>query len=254
MPSSNSTSALTIEAFRSNAEVLAMLGGKLVLENCDLARKRLQSLVGPDVEKYFLDMNQLEYVDSAGWGTMVGLKMVTNRSGIQMSFLSPSPRVLDIFHISKLDSVFEVVMGAEAEVIRTSLQKPELLLWREAPDQKQVGTSAEGLRFSGSLPGSDTENKRSARNADIERLSKIAIKELKLGNNSKVIDAYLQVLDIDAEDLSALNNLGVIYEKRPEWKEKAIRIWNRVLKVSQGRHDLTHSERAERHLKSLERP
>jgi len=110
------------------------------------------------------------------------------------------------------------------------------------------------LRFSGSLPGSDTEKKRSARNADIERLSKIAIEELKLGNNSKVIDAYLQVLDIDAEDLSALNNLGVIYEMKPEWKEKAIRIWNRVLKVSQGRHDLTHSERAERHLKSLGRP
>ena len=68
-----------------------------------------------------------------------------------------------------------------------------------------------------------------------------------------VIETYLKVLEIDPDDISALNNLGVVYEKRPEWRDKAVETWKRVQELSETRQDEKHADRARRHLKSLTR-
>ena len=87
---------------------------------------------------------------------------------------------------------------------------------------------------------------------EIERLSRDAVEHLRQGDYQKVIDRYLEVLDIDPDDLSALNNLGVVYEKRPEWNGRAVQTWKQVLTLSEKRNDSKHSERARRHLQSLD--
>lgn len=257
MSLSDSNSTILLDAYQSGQELLVILRGRLVLDNCEAARVRLHSVIDPKIDKYYLYMGELEYVDSAGWGTMVGLKMAANRNRTKLCFLSPTERILDIFRISKLDSIFEIRQGGEAEIIRTKLEQTDNLLWRDSPDESQnfFNTESNMTPYHGGtlLSGAGVEklDVREQR-VEIERLSRDAVEHLRQGDYQKVIDRYLEVLDIDPDDLSALNNLGVVYEKRPEWNGRAVQTWKQVLTLSEKRNDSKHSERARRHLQSLE--
>lgn len=231
--------------------------GRLVLDNCETIRQRLHDLLTPRVKKLYLHVKRLEFVDSAGWGMMVGLKMAAHRNKATLAFLAPNDRLKDIFRVSRLDSIFDIVEGSEAEMIRVWLEKSDHLVWRDSPDenQKQFNTEAyftpvpeEGESAESAAPEEDA-----LRSRRIQELSGQAIEFLRLSDYPSVIETYLKILDLDPEDLSALNNLGVIYEKRPEWRPKAEEAWREVLRLSRERNDQKHAQRAERHLEMLAR-
>lgn len=247
-------SQLLIDAYRSRNDLLVELTGRLTLENSETVRKRLHELIEDQLEKFYLYMGGLEYVDSGGWGTMVGLKVAVNRNRARLTFLAPNDRVMDIFRISKLDSIFDIITGAEAETIRQTIERPENLIWRDSPDESQSRFNTEAYftpytedQVVAGAEGS-TEDDRSERIAD---LSKRAVEYLRFGDYEKVIETYHKVLELDADDISALNNLGVVYEKRPEWRQKAVETWERVRELSEIRDDAKHADRARRHLRSL---
>lgn len=256
MKTSDSKPRIALDAYQSGLNLMVILNGRLVLENCESVRTRLHGLLNPKVDKYYLYMGNLEYVDSAGWGTMVGLKMAANRNRTKLCFLAPTDRIMDIFRISKLDSIFEIKRGPEAEAVRSSLELPEFVIWRETPEigAGRLNTEANFTPISMERPtpmgdGSAGREKKK----DVENLSRDAVEHLRQGDYQKVINAYLKILDIEPEDLSALNNLGVVYEKKAEWYKLAVQTWQRVLEVSERRSDAKHSARAKRHLESLER-
>lgn len=248
---------LQIDAYRTKTDLLVELKGRLTLENSDTVRKRLHELIQGDIEKFYLYMGELEYVDSGGWGTMVGLKVAVTRNRTRLCFLAPNDRVMDIFRISKLDSIFDIVSGPEAEKIRASIERPENLLWRDSPDESQARFNTEAY-FTPYNEDSVTHNparepRVSESSRQIADLSKRAVEYLRFGDYPKVVETYLKVLEIDPLDISALNNLGVVYEKRPEWREKAVETWKRVQELSESRRDIKHADRARRHLDSLRR-
>ncbi len=247
-------SQLLIDVYRARNELLVELAGRLTLENSETVRKRLHELIESDLEKFYLYMGGLEYVDSGGWGTMVGLKVAVNRNRTRLTFLAPNDRVMDIFRISKLDSIFDIVTGVQAEAIRKTIERPENLVSRESPDESQsrFNTEAyftpytdESITSVGQRPGVLDGG------SQIAELSKRAVEYLRFGDYAKVVETYLKVLEIDPDDISALNNLGVVYEKRPEWRQKAAETWERVLMLSEALRDAKHADRARRHLKSL---
>lgn len=253
-------SQLLIDAYKTRHELMVELKGRLTLENTETVRKRLHDLIEGHLEKFYLYMGDLEYVDSGGWGTMVGLKVAVTRNRTRLTFLAPNDRVMDIFRISKLDSIFDIITGVEAEAIRKTLQRPENLLWRDSPDESQSRYNTEayftpyteentptpvGGSSSGSGAGGDS------RSREIAELSRRAVEYLRFGDYPSVIETYRKVLEIDPDDISALNNLGVVYEKRPEWRERAVETWERVRELSEVRQDAKHADRARRHLKAL---
>lgn len=247
-------SQLLIDAYRTRTELLVELTGRLTLENSDSVRKRLHELIEEPLEKFYLYMGGLEYVDSGGWGTMVGLKVAVNRNRARLTFLAPNDRVMDIFRISKLDSIFDIITGGEAESIRKAIERPENLLWRDSPDESQskFNTEAYFTPYTEDqvTPGGSGPTE-SDRGREIAELSRRAVEYLRFGDYPKVIETYQKVLELDADDISALNNLGVVYEKRPEWRQKAVETWQRVQELSEHRSDFKHADRARRHLKSL---
>jgi len=252
----DSKTQLYIDAYQSGSEVLVILKGRLVLENESTARRRLQSLLTDKVDKLYLYLGRLEFADSAGWGALVGLKMAANRNRTRLIFLSPTQRILEIFRISKLDSVFEIMTGAEGEIYRSNLVKREHLLWRDTPDESQNQFNTE-TKFATPHPrdavfaNSTGESIRLEAQKETEKLNRDAVEHIRHGDYPKAIEIYQKVLELDPEDLSALNNLGVVYEKRPEWQAEAVRIWKRVLELSESRRDLKHADRARKHLEFL---
>lgn len=247
--------SLLIDAYQDGGNLLVILKGRMVLENSETVRARLHALVKPPVKKFYIHMGLLEYVDSAGWGTMVGLKMAALRNQALLTFLAPGDRLLDIFRISKLDAIFELIHGSEAESIKKGIETPENLLWRDTPDESQKKFSTEAYFIAGEskaiTPGAEDAAQKEAQREAIAELTQKALDHLRLGDYPKVIEVYREVLDLDPNDIAALNNLGVVYEKQDEWHEDALNAWTRVLEIGRERGDAKHADRAQRHLQAL---
>ncbi len=245
---------LLIDVYRARNDLLVELTGRLTLENSDTVRKRLHELIEDQLDKFYLYMGGLEYVDSGGWGTMVGLKVAVNRNRTRLTFLAPNDRVMDIFRISKLDSIFDIITGVQAEAIRKTIERPENLVSRDSPDESQSRFNTEAYftpYTEDSVESSSDDAYHPSGTSQIAELSKRAVEYLRFGDYAKVVETYLKVLELDPDDISALNNLGVVYEKRPEWRDKAEETWERVQTLSEARKDSKHADRARRHLKSL---
>src|SRR6186713_2715860 len=97
-----------IDIYETPSEIYILLRGRVVLEDCE----RLRSITGPVISKgadrVFVDLAGVDYVDSAGLGLLVGLKMTAKKNNSRIILLQPSKPVADILYISKLDGIFEV--------------------------------------------------------------------------------------------------------------------------------------------------
>lgn len=71
------------------------------------------------------------------------------------------------------------------------------------------------------------------------------------GDYNKSIEKYNQALKLDPNYVPALNNLAIIYEKKPHTYSKAIELWEHVLQICKEKDDKKHLERAEKHLQKL---
>ncbi len=248
---------LFVDAYQSGSELLVIMKGRLVLETCEAARKRLNGFLTEKIDKYYIYLGRLDFVDSAGWGALVGLKMLANRNRTRLVFLTPTQRIMEIFRVSKLDTIFEIVTGPDAEAIRSNLVKRENIVWRDSPDESQnrLNTEDESFTPPGGSNGPKTplQAVRPERSKESEALARDAVEHLRQGDYPKAKDLYMRALEITPDDLSALNNLGVVCEKRPEWHAEAIKTWERVLSLSESHNDAKHAERARKHLEFLKK-
>lgn len=243
-----------IDAYRKGRELYLVLRGRLILSYCQEAKTRLVGLMNTQVEQVYVHLAGLNFLDSAGLGVLVGLKMTANKNRIRLVMLAPAPRVEDIFRVSKLDSIFEIQGGVEADLVRASLQREEYCLWRDCRDlqQKLFNTDSDALHtvrsgLTSLIPESEDEETA----AKVKQLCADAVEYIKLGDYRKALAAYERVLSLEPDNLSALNNMGVVYEKQPEWYGQAIGVWKKVLDLSMGKGDEKHAARARKHLESL---
>ncbi len=202
-------------------------------------------------------LGDLEFLDSAGLGLLVGFKMAASKNRTRLIFLPPPPRVEDIFRISKLDTILEMLKGAEADVICASLRKDQFLLWSDSSEtgygqakvdsvHSSLSTRSNLTRFSTGPFENPTEQQQIVRQLCID-----AVECIKKGDYEQAVVCYERALEIDDSNLSALNNLGVVYEKKPSWYGRSVVVWNRVLDVSNTQGDAKHIQRAQKHLDSL---
>ena len=250
-------SSLIIDTYRSGAELLVILEGKLVLENSEAARCELETLLEGDLDTVYFHLGKVQYVDSGGWGAMVGLKVAANRHKISLCFLSPNDRVLEVFRISKLDTIFDVLESDAADEVAEKIEQPKNLVFRGSRDQRQSKYNTESYFDKPKIQIINAASFETSEKADEEeelrRLSQDAMSLLKAKDYDGVIETYHKLLDLDPLDITALNNLGIVYEKNPDWHSKAIEVWERVLDLSEERRDPKHGERAKRHLVDLRR-
>ncbi len=78
-----------------------------------------------------------------------------------------------------------------------------------------------------------------------------AVEYLRQGNLVQAMNAYQRARQIEPDNISILNNLGVICEKKPEWYEQGREVWECVLELSRRNQDEKHIARAQRHLEML---
>lgn len=250
------TTARNYEIFKDNRELCVVLKGRVVLEDLGELKQSVLPRITSELEQVYIDLQPVDFVDSAGLGLLIGIKMTSKMNGAAIALMDPGKNVSDVLSISKMDGIFEVLKGADAAAVRDRLVKPENVqaIPNPAAHPAVEPFAGEGdsamphINADGTLQTDDSgEQVREA----VEEHCRRAVESMRQGDYEKSIECYQGALQLDPDYLPALNNLAIVYEKQPAWHPLAIDTWNRVLAISRQRNDEKHVDRAERHLADL---
>jgi anti-sigma B factor antagonist len=90
------------------ASVIA-LDGRIVLgEESKALREKLKSLIAEGKKKIVLNMNNVEYIDSAGLGILVATHVSAKIQGASLKLSNLGRKFQEVLQITKLLTVFEV--------------------------------------------------------------------------------------------------------------------------------------------------
>lgn len=260
---------MELKIYKSDHNVYVEISGRVILDECARLRDAVVSMIDKGVNQIYLEFSKVDFIDSAGLGVLVGLKMTANKNKTRLILVSPSQNFSDILSVSKLDSIFDIINGAEAELLKASLTLPEYLVKspeKEAPpvevsisEGEKASSVPEYFPASSKTPtveqggASVMPPKLKSDQEIIKELCQRAVEHIRQGEYEQAVDEYLKALQIDPEYLPAHNNLAIVYEKKPSWHAKAIEQWEKVLELSQKRGDQKHIDRARKHLANLKK-
>lgn len=243
---------MDIQIFQQADQLLIRISGRIVLDECDRLKSSIVPRINSNSKQVYLDLSSVDFIDSAGLGVLVGMKVTSNKNHAKMSILSPSKEVSDILMVSKLDSIFDIATGQDANRIVSALSQEANRQTSNVPSnqsQSSIPTFQAPPSASGPSP---TDRGLTDDQSMIDKLCKEAVVYMKQRDYDSAAECYRKALQIDPNHLPALNNLGIVYEKNPQWHPKAILQWERVLEISQRNGDQKHTERAQKHLKELQ--
>lgn len=236
------------EIFQEGTELLVAMKGRIVLEDLTVLKQNILPRITRAVDSVYIDLKQIDYVDSAGLGLLIGFKMQSKSHGASISLMDPNKSVSEVLAISRIDGIFEILKGKDAAEIRDRLANQANL----QPDNNTTGMGQDGpmpsITADGKLETSDDADQ--TREA-VEEQCRYAVEAMRQGDYEGSIQYYKTALELDPDYLPALNNLAIVYEKQPTWHPQAVETWNHVLEVSRSRSDTKHMDRAQRHLADL---
>jgi anti-sigma B factor antagonist len=88
---------------------IATFFGKLALdEGCKLLRETVHALLDAGQSRIWLNLERLDYLDSAGLGELVRTHVAVRGRGGQLTLVNPSPNVRRLLHLTKVDQVFDI--------------------------------------------------------------------------------------------------------------------------------------------------
>jgi anti-sigma B factor antagonist len=110
---------MTITLHQVEDVTVLCLKGRLILYDGDLLlRQRIDELLASGDTRVVLDLQGIDYIDSAGIGMLVAKYVSLRRTGGDMKLMSLSPRVHRALSLAGLLDVFET-FDAEAAAVRS---------------------------------------------------------------------------------------------------------------------------------------
>ena len=114
--------ALEISRFE-NVTIVACRGrivfGEETTRFCQTVRDLL-----PQEGRVILNLRSVDYVDSGGLGSIVGLMLAARRMNGDLGICEPSRRVEDLLHLTKLSSVIPLFRSQEDGIAEFRMVKP----------------------------------------------------------------------------------------------------------------------------------
>lgn len=247
---------MEIRLFEATGNLLVKLKGRIVLDECDRLKSTIVPAITAQVRQVNLDLAEVDFIDSAGLGVLVGIKVSSKKHGADLALISPSRAVSDILVVSKLDSIFSLITGPEAQELTRNLAQPQFERASGANQSPQALRSPAMPVMPASAPAFNPAAGGQGGNSPKERIDrycKDAVEHMKRGDYESAVGCYVEALKIQPEYLPALNNLAIVYEKKPQWQQEAIAAWQKVLDISTRNNDQKHIDRAQKHLQNLTR-
>lgn len=114
--------ACRLSCFRDGDQCLVIPQGVLKMSNTASFRNCVLALFQDEPGTLFVDLSGLQEIDSAGLGTLVGLHMTARKRKQTIKLLSPTPHQLQLFKLTRLDTIFTILSTAEALALRSRLE------------------------------------------------------------------------------------------------------------------------------------
>jgi anti-sigma B factor antagonist len=93
--------------------VVLEIGGEIDVYTAPRLRERLIEMVASGDKNIVVDLARVEFLDSTGLGVLVGAHRRLRATGGSLRLVCPHERLLKIFRITGLDSVFEIHSSVE---------------------------------------------------------------------------------------------------------------------------------------------
>lgn len=88
--------------------IVLEIGGEIDVYTAPRLRERLIEMIGAGEKQVVVDLGRVEFLDSTGLGVLVGAHRRLRAGAGSLSLVCPHERLLKIFRITGLDSVFDI--------------------------------------------------------------------------------------------------------------------------------------------------
>ena len=88
--------------------------GEVDVESAPALRTALGNILATDVPALIVDLSEVGFLDSTGLGALVAARSSVAESDRRMAVVCESDRIIKLFRITGLDSVFEIYPSTEA--------------------------------------------------------------------------------------------------------------------------------------------
>ena len=99
---------LVIDTTRDDDGSVISVGGDIDLYSSPRLRETIFAEIDRAVARLALDLSQVHYMDSSGVATLVEGLQRAKKAGVGFKLVAPSPKVMQVLEMTRLDSVFEV--------------------------------------------------------------------------------------------------------------------------------------------------
>ena len=86
-------------------------------------REKIKNVVSMGIQKVLIDMDSVPYIDSTGVGFLVSTHTSLTSDGGELKLLKVKPKILEVFKIMNLLSVFEIFDDEEAAMKSFEMKK-----------------------------------------------------------------------------------------------------------------------------------
>jgi anti-sigma B factor antagonist len=97
---------LTFETERSIDGAIIRCHGRITSNTTSLLQNAAKAAL-PGTQRLVLDFTDVTYLDSSGLGAMVGIYVSAKRAGSALKLINLSPRVKELFSMTRLAGIFE---------------------------------------------------------------------------------------------------------------------------------------------------
>jgi len=92
-----------------NGVSVVALSGRIVLgEESNAIREKLKSLIAAGKKKIVLNMSEIDYIDSAGLGTLVAAHLSAKNGGASIRLSDLGKKFHEVMQLTKLLTIFDV--------------------------------------------------------------------------------------------------------------------------------------------------
>lgn len=107
---------MQIKQVEKDGIVICYLTGEIDINTSPQAKKFLDKLIASKKEKIVLCFKDVSYVDSSGLATLVEILKGLRTYGGKLKLATLSTKVKNLFEITKLDKLFDIVADEEEAV------------------------------------------------------------------------------------------------------------------------------------------
>jgi anti-sigma B factor antagonist len=105
---------LSLAAHTVAGRTVLEIGGEIDVYTAPMLRERLIELAASGANQLVVDLSRVEFLDSTALGVLAGAHRRLRAAAGSLTLVCPHERILKIFRITGLDSVFDIYEDVES--------------------------------------------------------------------------------------------------------------------------------------------